>query len=411
MFFGFVLVVLHRFSTAGLQDIFALEFGLGSAGFAFLSSSYFYLYPLMQVPAGFALDLWGPRKVAGASFLIMTLGSLLFAFAASFNALFWGRVLISFGAAFIWGSLLKIQGLYFSGRIFALLTGFGAVAGSFGVILAGSPFMAGVLYCGWRVTFIIIAGFSFMLMIGNIVFTGARSGFAKNAGKKTLAPGSKPDLAAAFEVLKHRSGWLLFLCHFGIYGSYAAFIGIWGFPLLIWAGCSGAEASFFITWIGISYMLGGPLLGFLSDRINQKRRPVLMLSCAALALGMAVLLLLPYLGSYKFILLYSALGSIGFFTPALILTMVLSRELEDPALSGVAVGVANSGGFVGAAFAQIVTGLILAGGHLGQNVRGISEYCWSAFQLAVAFSVLLLGVAFIAAYIVREDDQYKKMRP
>jgi len=408
LFFGFVLVVLHRFVTAGLQDIFTETFAISSAGFALLSSSYFYLYPLMQVPAGMAIDLFGPRKITTFSFLIMTIGTIFFAAATTFGQLFWGRMMISFGAAFIWGSLLKVQGIHFSGRIFAFLAGFGAVAASFGVILAGSPFMAGATRLGWREMIYLLAICSFLLLLGNLIFTRDP---VNRVGSNRPTPNqfkpsnrkNKTDLAGTVTVLKQKSGWLLFLCHFGIYGPYAAFIGIWSYPFLVGeAGYTVSQASFFITFLGISYMLGGPLLGHLSDRMGERRRPVLLISCVFLAMFTAAFLFLPYLNGKAGILLYPVLFVIGFFTPSLILTMVLSRELQNPKYSGVAVGIANSGGFVGAAIAQLVVGLILEKGWQGQYVNGIMSYPWPVYQQVILFSTLLITLAFLSAYLVEE---------
>ncbi len=404
LFFGFVLVVLHRFATASLQDVFTESFAMGSSSFALLSSSYFYLYPLMQVPAGFALDLWGPRKIATIAFLIMGAGTLIFASAVSFTQLFLGRIIISFGAAFIWGALLKVQGLYFSGRVFALLAGVGGVGASMGIILAGSPLMAGILNFGWRETIFLLAIFAILLLLSNLIFT--KDSF--NTPEVTRTVSFKEELQAtlrgALVVLKDKASWLLFMCHFGIYGSYAAFLGVWSYPLLVGkAGYEISQASFFITFMGLSYMLGGPALGHLSDRFGEKRRPVLLLSSGTLTIFTAGLLLLPNFDSSAGFLIYPSLFALGFFTPSLILTMVLSRELQDFNYSGVAVGIANSGGFVGTALAQITVGFILERGWEGEFAGGIMTYPWPVFQQVIVFSVLLLIMAFVSAYLVKEN--------
>ncbi|MFO7952288.1 MAG: MFS transporter [Bacillota bacterium] len=404
LFFGFVLVVLHRFATASMQDIFTENFAMGSSSFALLSSSYFYLYPLMQVPAGFALDLWGPRKIVSFSFLIMSAGTLIFATAMSFSQLLLGRIIISFGAAFIWGALLKVQGLYFSGRVFALLAGMGGVGASLGIILAGSPLMTGITNLGWREINFLLALITVLLMLSNLAFTGNSHPSSEKPKTASFKKELKNTLKGALLVLKDRSSWLLFICHFGIYGSYAAFLGIWSYPLLVGkAGYEISQASFLITFMGFSYMLGGPALGHLSDRLGEKRRPVLMLSSGVLTFFTATLLLLPYFANSTDALIYPSLFALGFFTPSLILTMVLSRELQDYNYSGVAVGIANSGGFVGTALAQLTVGFILERGWEDDFAGGIMNYPWPVFQQVIIFSILLLLLAFFSAYLVKEN--------
>jgi nitrate/nitrite transporter NarK len=63
MFVAFILVVFHRFSPAGLLLVFTAELEMSTAQFALLSSSYFFLYSLLQIPVGFLLDFYGPRRV------------------------------------------------------------------------------------------------------------------------------------------------------------------------------------------------------------------------------------------------------------------------------------------------------------------------------------------------------------
>jgi MFS family permease len=65
---------------------------------------------------------------------------------------------------------MKIQHLHFSGKIFGLLTGFGAMAGSWGVILAGPPFTGLIASLGWRHSLGVITLLTLGLLALSILF-------------------------------------------------------------------------------------------------------------------------------------------------------------------------------------------------------------------------------------------------
>ncbi len=65
-------------------------------------------------------------------------------------------------------------------------------------------------------------------------------------------------------------------------------------------------------------------------------------------------------------------------------------------------------GFVGAALAQIIVGLILDRGWQGGYVNGIMSYPWPAMQQVILFSALLLAFSFLSASLVQEESKLPK---
>jgi hypothetical protein len=91
---------------------------------------------------------------------------------------------------------------------------------------------------------------------------------------------------------------------------------------------------------------------------------------------------------------------IGFFSSTAVMTMVLARSLNSSESSGAAIGFANSGGFMGAAFFQMVIGTILARGWEGAYVGGIMVYQEVIYR-PVAFLILFFTLlSFFSVYAV-----------
>jgi len=57
-FIGF----FHRMSVGAIHEDLEREFGLSSASLAAFGSIYFYVYTVMQIPAGILADTLGARK-------------------------------------------------------------------------------------------------------------------------------------------------------------------------------------------------------------------------------------------------------------------------------------------------------------------------------------------------------------
>lgn len=399
MFAAFILVVFHRFSPAGLLSVFTSELNMSTAQFALLSSSYFYLYSLLQIPVGFLLDYYGPRRVGIFSLSVMTLGSFIFALGSELPWLMLGRIILSVGAACVWGTLMKIQHLQFPGKIFGVLTGVGAMAGSWGIILAGPPFTRLISTLGWRQSLLGITLLSLGLLVCSLFFIREVPLQEDMDGERISL---KEALGKTKKVLLHKGNWYCFMAHFGIYGTYAALVGIWIVPYLVGLGSTGSQGAYaMISLSGLGFMVGGPALGAVSDGVFRGQpRPVLLMSTLSLA-ALYLLVLNPAAYIYREVTFKILFFFIGFFSSTAVMTMVLGRSINPSDSSGSAIGFANSGGFMGAAFFQMAVGTILAKGWEGGYVAGIMVYRDTIYKPVVLLMVLFTLISFFAVYGVK----------
>ena len=74
----YLFVNFHRFALGIISDQLMAAFKIAAVGLGGLSSLYFYLYAVLQMPAGILADTWGPRRTITASAVIMTAGAFVF---------------------------------------------------------------------------------------------------------------------------------------------------------------------------------------------------------------------------------------------------------------------------------------------------------------------------------------------
>jgi len=89
------------------------SFSLSALGAGFLASSYYYIYVLLQTPAGMLMDRYGPRRLLSIGAAVMMLGSLLFASAHSLTFAILGRVFMGGGAAFAFVGSINLISRWF----------------------------------------------------------------------------------------------------------------------------------------------------------------------------------------------------------------------------------------------------------------------------------------------------------
>lgn len=104
---AYFIAMFHRISPAVYVDQLMLSFHIEAAATAgTLAAIYFYVYFLMQIPAGLLIDAVGARKVVFWGLLLASLGSLWFGAAGSLAGLFMGRFLIGLGVSVIFISFI-----------------------------------------------------------------------------------------------------------------------------------------------------------------------------------------------------------------------------------------------------------------------------------------------------------------
>lgn len=395
--FLFLLVTFHRFALGVIAADLMAAFATAAVGLGGLASVYFYLYGLLQLPSGILADTWGPRRTLAASALLMTAGAFLFAAAPSLPVAYAGRVLVGLGVAPVLVNTLKLISEWFPALAFATMVGLTAMVGNLGGFLAGGPFALLVAAVGWRVSFATVGAITAAL--GAALLLAVRDRPAQAAVRPAaVAPALWPAAAA---LLRDGRIWLLLMTKMGFDMAFFAFFVVWGVPFLTQTtGVSPTVAGFHLSFGALGFMLGGPVLGFLSDRVmRERRRPILLSALAhtalwALFLGSAPLR--PGAG------LAALMAGLGFTAAGLLLCLACAKELSPPETMGISTALVNGGGFFGAAVLQIVLGAVLDSRWEGAMVAGARVYPLAAYLRAFSLCLVIMTGTCLAAFFIRE---------
>src|SRR3990167_9416243 len=114
-----ILQVYPSVMIKTLTGVFHID--AGTVGF--IDSLYFYVYALMQLPAGLLLDRFGAAKTLSIAFCISGLAAVIYGLAPHPWVLGSARVLAGFGTSFAFVGVAYITSRLFLRKYFTLLMG------------------------------------------------------------------------------------------------------------------------------------------------------------------------------------------------------------------------------------------------------------------------------------------------
>lgn len=391
----YVFVTFHRMSAGVVRTDLEKAFSIGAAQFANIGSMYFYAYFIMQIPSGILTDKFGPKLTVSIFSIIAAIGSVMFGLAPNIIVAYIGRFLVGFGVSVIFICLIKIQSRWFYSKNFALMIGFVGLAANLGAILAQTPLVFAVEQFGWRNTFIYMG-------LAMVFFTILTLIYVKDDPTKMGLPSmdeveNRPPLAsnnikvgeALKSVLSNKRTWIISLAYIGTYTGYIVFLGTFGLSFLMQAyNIDKVQASGYVVSAIIGTSVSGLVIGSLSDRYKNRKVP-LILSGVGTLVGWIILiytrmpigLLVPFLFIF------------GFFMSGFTMCWTIGNEVNDRRLSGIATGVVNCIGFLGAAVVPVIMGNIL------DKYANTPEV---ANERAFLFLILLVAASVVISFFSTE---------
>ena len=334
-------------------------------------------------------------------------GALVFAMAPSFMWAGMGRLLIGGSVAVAFVAMLKLAVHWFAPRQFALATGMALFCGIIGAVFAGVPLRLLVSAMGWRpvmltsgLATLAVAGLIWMLVRDD----PAEKGYTSYAHAVSGVTPRRRFMTDIKEIFKHRNPWLLCFIPGGIVGSVLTFSGLWGVPFLTTHyGLSQAGAAALCSALLVSWAVGGPVFGALSDRIGR-RKPLYASGCIIGVLAWVVILFVPGLSLKVLTLL---LLCAGFASGCMIIGFAFFKESVPSFLAGTASGICNMGVMLGPMILQPAVGLILDLHWQGHRVDGIKQYSLDAYQLGFSLMLawLVLGAILILFTVETRCEQ------
>lgn len=398
---AYLVVFFHRLALGVVREDLTLAFGISATTFSNLGATYFYAYTLMQIPSGILADSLGARKTVTFGTLTAACGSLIFGLSPSIGWAFAGRLLVGIGVSVVLIAILKVLSQWFPENQFATMSGLTAFMGNVGGMMAQTPLALMVVWFTWRTTFagIGVASLFIALLCYLLVRNTPQEMGLPAVGPSPSTTHSRPISREALSrgltaAMKNPGTWPGFFVFMGMFGTYVAMTGAWGNSYLREVfGFSTTKASNYLMLAILGHALGCIFIGKLSDHMKRRRRPMVLFTLIhVISWGV---LLFGNGGRLPTWVLPPLLFVLGFSSSAVILSWSCSKEVNDPAIAGIATSIVNMGGFVGAAILPVILGNVIDRyGHLLEAA--------DLYHRAFLFCLLFATLSLMGSLLVKE---------
>lgn len=386
----FVVSQFHRVASAVVAADLQRDLGLSSEALGGVSAAFFYAFAAAQVPLALLLDRVGARRSMALLSMVGAAGATVFSLAGGWAGATAGRVLLGLGMAGNLMGTLKLLGHWFPAREFGTVAGVVAGLGTLGNIAATTPLALLSGAVGWRRAFLLSAAVTALLALAFWLLVRERPG-----GEGDGPPDEErlPLGRMAAALLGSRDYWLISFGAFCRYGSFVAIQGLWAGPWLVEvAGVSPLMAAHLLLLLNLATAAGAPLGGWLSDRVLDSRRRVVLVALGGTALAEALMAVggegtsLPLLA-----LLLAAFGATAAFGQVV---YAHAREVMPPGMPGMAMTGVNFFVMLGAASFLHGMGWVLDRGAAARTPAG--------FRAAFLAAAAAVGLSFLGYLATRE---------
>ena len=375
-----------RSSPSVMQNDLIQSFNISATQFGTLISCYYFAYTPMQIPAGMIYDKFGPRFVLFFACLVTLIGLSIFASAESFAAACAGRFLIGLGTAFSYIGVLKLASIWLPPNRFAVVAGLTTAIGmTLGALsqkylarvvesVGYKPILQGAVFAGIALSFLIL-------------FTLRNRPQASSTHIKH-PPMSVKQLFGSLRVLfTSPQMWVIGTIGCVLYLPSIVLLDVYGISYFKVAHhmtsqqAANVSALTFLGWI-----IGGPVIGSISDRIRRRRLPLIITS-ALTAVLLYVIFYYPGLTATQLSMI--ALFT-GFCCGAHPLCFALGKENNPSQMAGTSVAVTNMFIMFGGMVFPPIVGKLLDMHTQSSLINGVHIY--SAGDYTYALSIIPAGV-------------------
>jgi MFS family permease len=382
------------------------QFQVNATELGILSAFYYFIYTPMQIIVGLLSDLYGPRKILTLAVIACALGSYVFGTALTLPTAANGRLLIGFGSAFVFVAVLKLTASWLPQRFFALFVGLTTALGMFGA-MAGDIILSSLVHSiGWKPT--VTVGTTIGILLIPLVWLIIRDKPQTASHEKDIIktkPPYRETFIGFFKILKNPQMWLNGFIGCLMYLSLSLFAELWGIPFLTTVyHLPTPNAATACSMVFLGWLIGGPLIGYISD-VTYSRRTPMCLGCLFSAFLISLIVYFPQIISIG--LLHLLLLLFGIFSSGEIICFAVSSENNPKHLVATATAFTNSLVMLGGIICQPLAGKILDLSWSGQMLNGDRVYSVIDNQHALTILPIALLLGFILTFWLRETRNKK----
>lgn len=368
-----------RSAAGALTPVLIEELGITHGAMGLLTTAFFLVYGLMQVPAGLLGDGYGPRKTIIWSTAVTVIGVFLFWINHSYPVLFVAQFLVGIGSSTFYINSVKLMLEWFPRSWKATAVGIMSASSGIGNTLAYMGFpLVYERYGEWRGFYIVIGVILLVNWVMNLFLLKDKT--PTNGGLKI-----QEMISSVTRVIKNPDMQPYIISY--AFRSTNFVLGIWLTQYLIdTKGFTYLQAGQINSIGTLAAIPGCILIAAISDRLRKRKAPLLFFSFLTFAAN-ALLILIPS-GS---VALFSTVNAIMYVSVGYwVLFFSMVPEVLPAKESGIGLGLINAVCTLGISIlSPIYGGLVdVTGNYLASNL------------------LMLLGALLVPLLMLRVKDPY-----
>lgn len=396
LFFLYEFIQMNMFNSISPEMI--KTFKVNASELGNFSAMYLYATTIFVFFVGATLDRFSVRKLVLAAMASCVIFTTLFAISTSLVMAEVFRFLSGISGAYCFLSCIVLASRWFPAKQLALATGLIVTMAMIGGTLAQTPLTMLVASVGWRHAILLdsILGAVFLLAMYFVV-----SDYPASHVHKTKTKTQRSFLGSIYHAISGPQNWLC--------GTYTSLMNLmilvmgatWGNAYLEGVHhLSRTEASIATMMIYIGTIIGSPAVGWYSDKIGKRRRPMIEGAIAALFLSM-LLILTPNLSTTAVSIILFALG---FVTSTQIISYPVIFESNPKDVTGSCESLASFVILGGGALFQYVYGVLLDNHWQGQIINGVRSYSSADHVYAFYMIPIAIVISLVLALLIKETN-------
>ncbi len=396
--YEFLVRVAPSVMERELQQVYAVSAGT----FGLAVGVYYYVYAPMQIAVGLLLDKWGVKRVLVPAAVFCCVGCLLTMAVPNVWVFALGRALMGFGSAFAFVGCMHLATVWFPSNRIALLSGLTTTLGMAGAIAAQRPLVELLDVAGWRGSWVVCGAFGLIIAVLMWIIIPKPPPWEAAASDAEVDEEARTVWRGLKEVAMNPQSWIIGFIGTALFFNLSVFGALWGDDYVMkLTGTNRNGASTAISMLYLGWLVGGPIAGHLSDRL-ERRKTVLIVSLILTAVVSGFLLLFNSMILWHCSVLLFILGAVS---SAQVITFVTGLEHNPEWASATAIAFNNMVIMLIGGIFQPIVGLILddlAGG--GKN----AEFTVADYRIALAMMPAFCVVALFVSFFLKESYGIKE---
>jgi len=370
-------------------------FSMTASGIGILSAMYYYAYTPLQILVGSFTDYFGPKQTLIVAISLCALGVFLFGSSAFLWVAGLGRLFIGIGSAFAFVGVLKLADITLPKRHFPIFVGFTTSLGMLGAMFGDIGMSHAVMVFGWHKVIVFSAWVGVALLPLFILFVKEKK---RQAVYHHAKPALRDFVRSFFVVVRKRQLLLAGLVGCILYLSLTVFAEMWGIGFLKAIRTEPRNQLVFANaMVFCGWLFGGPLHGWLSEKLGN-RKSILFFGAIVALISFSAILVWPHM---PYDLLVFCLFLFGLSSSAEILCFAIGKSTVPEQLTATAMGAVNFFIMLGGMVLQPLVGILLDHFWSGQLSHGARVYSASDYIHAFWMVPAALVIAAVLSLFLR----------